>query len=69
MKSVMYGVNEALDVCYSAFGEAWLGILEREICSCTFSFADLTSAELRLALVLFEGEKDVVVAFVSSGVP
>ena len=31
-----------------------------------FPFTDLTTAKLRPALVLFEGEKDVVVAFISS---
>ncbi|MGQ9640610.1 MAG: type II toxin-antitoxin system PemK/MazF family toxin [Candidatus Bathycorpusculaceae bacterium] len=34
-----------------------------------FPFTDLTAAKLRPALVLFEGERDVVVAFVSSRVP
>lgn len=31
-----------------------------------FPFTDLTSSKLRPALVLYEGEKDVVVAFISS---
>ena len=31
-----------------------------------FPFTDLTSTKLRPALVLYEGEKDVVVAFISS---
>lgn len=31
-----------------------------------FPFTDLTSTELRPALVLHEGERDVVVAFISS---
>ena len=33
-----------------------------------FPFTDLTSTKLRPALVLYEGEKDVVVAFISSRV-
>ena len=32
----------------------------------SFPFTDLTSAKLRPALVLYESEKDVVVAFISS---
>jgi len=34
-----------------------------------FPFTDLTAAKLRPALVIYEGEEDVVVAFVSSKVP
>lgn len=34
-----------------------------------FPFTDLTSAKLRPAIVLLEGERDVVVAFISSRVP
>ena len=34
-----------------------------------FPFTDLTAAKLRPAIVLFEGERDVVVAFISSRVP
>lgn len=34
-----------------------------------FPFTNLTAAKLRPALVLFEGERDVVVAFISSRVP
>ena len=34
-----------------------------------FPFTDLTAAKLRPALVLFEGERDVVAAFISSRVP
>ncbi|MEM3905882.1 MAG: hypothetical protein QXZ17_03295 [Nitrososphaerota archaeon] len=34
-----------------------------------FPFTDLTAVKLRPALVLFEGERDVVVAFISSRVP
>ena len=34
-----------------------------------FPLTDLTSAKLRRALVIYEGEKDVVVAFISSKVP
>ena len=34
-----------------------------------FPFTDLTTAKLRPALVLFEGDKDVVVAFISSRIP
>ncbi len=32
----------------------------------TFPFTDLTSTKLRPALVLYEGEKDVMVVFISS---
>jgi mRNA interferase MazF len=31
-----------------------------------FPFTDLTAAKLRPALVLYEGEKDAVVSFISS---
>jgi mRNA interferase MazF len=34
-----------------------------------FPFTDLTAAKLRPALVIYEGEKDVVMAFVSSKIP
>ncbi len=34
-----------------------------------FPFTDLTAAKLRPALVIYEGEKDIVVAFISSKVP
>jgi mRNA interferase MazF len=34
-----------------------------------FPFTDLTSTKLRPALVLIEGEKDCVIAFISSRVP
>ncbi len=34
-----------------------------------FPFTDLTAVKLRPALVLFEGERDVVVAFMSSRIP
>jgi len=34
-----------------------------------FPFTDLTAAKLRPALVIYEGEKDVVTAFISSKVP
>ncbi|MFW6109755.1 MAG: type II toxin-antitoxin system PemK/MazF family toxin [archaeon] len=34
-----------------------------------FPFTDLSSAKLRPALVLYEGRRDVVVAFISSRVP
>ena len=34
-----------------------------------FPFTDLTAAKLRPALVVYEGEKDVVIAFISSKVP
>lgn len=34
-----------------------------------FPFTDLTSAKLRPALVLYEGEKDVILAFISSKIP
>lgn len=34
-----------------------------------FPFTDLTAAKLRPALVIYEGEEDVVVAFISSKAP
>jgi mRNA interferase MazF len=34
-----------------------------------FPFTDLTAAKLRPALVIYEGEKDVTLAFISSKVP
>lgn len=34
-----------------------------------FPFTDLTSAKLRPALIIHEGERDVVVAFMSSNIP
>ncbi|MCD6599821.1 MAG: type II toxin-antitoxin system PemK/MazF family toxin [Dehalococcoidia bacterium] len=34
-----------------------------------FPFTDLTTAKLRPALVIYEGKKDVVIAFVSSKAP
>ncbi|MCS7138966.1 MAG: type II toxin-antitoxin system PemK/MazF family toxin [Crenarchaeota archaeon] len=34
-----------------------------------FPFTNLTAVKLRPALVLFEGERDVVVAFISSRIP
>lgn len=34
-----------------------------------FPFTDLTTTKLRPALVLFEGQRDVVVAFISSRIP
>jgi mRNA interferase MazF len=34
-----------------------------------FPFTDLTTAKLRPALVIYEGEKDVVMAFISSKIP
>jgi len=34
-----------------------------------FPFTDLTAAKLRPALVIYEGENDVVVAFISSKIP
>ncbi len=34
-----------------------------------FPFTDLTTAKLRPALVLFEGDRDIVVAFISSRLP
>ena len=34
-----------------------------------FPFTDLTAAKLRPALVIYEGEKDVVMAFISSKIP
>jgi mRNA interferase MazF len=43
--------------------------LKGKIVLIPFPFADLTAAKLRPALVLFEGERDVVVAFISSKVP
>jgi len=43
--------------------------LKGKIVLIPFPFTNLTSAKLRPALVLFEGEQDVVVAFISSRVP
>jgi len=40
--------------------------LKGKIVLIPFPFTDLTSTKLRPALVLYEGEKDVVVAFISS---
>jgi mRNA interferase MazF len=34
-----------------------------------FPFTDLTAAKLRPALVIYEGETDVIVAFISSKIP
>ncbi len=34
-----------------------------------FPFTDLTAAKLRPALVIYEGEKDVVLSFISSKIP
>ncbi|VVB85319.1 PemK-like, MazF-like toxin of type II toxin-antitoxin system [uncultured archaeon] len=34
-----------------------------------FPFTDLTAAKLRPALVLYEGDKDVIAAFISSKIP
>ena len=34
-----------------------------------FPFTNLTAAKLRPALVLYEGEKDVIVVFISSKIP
>ena len=34
-----------------------------------FPFTDLTAAKLRPALVIYEGKKDVVMAFISSKIP
>jgi mRNA interferase MazF len=34
-----------------------------------FPFTDLTAAKLRPALVIYEGGKDVIVAFISSKIP
>lgn len=34
-----------------------------------FPFTDLTAAKLRPALVIYEGEKDVILSFISSKVP
>lgn len=34
-----------------------------------FPFTDLTAAKLRPALVIFEGEKDAILAFISSRIP
>jgi len=42
--------------------------LKGKIVLVPFPFTDLTAAKLRPALVLFEGDRDVVVAFISSRV-
>jgi len=34
-----------------------------------FPFTDLTAAKLRPALVIYEGDKDAVLAFISSNIP
>jgi mRNA interferase MazF len=34
-----------------------------------FPFTDLTAAKLRPALVLYEGDKDAIMAFISSKLP
>jgi mRNA interferase MazF len=34
-----------------------------------FPFTDLTAAKLRPALVIYEGEKDAIMAFISSKIP
>lgn len=34
-----------------------------------FPFTDLTSAKLRPALVIYEGDKDVILVFISSKIP
>ena len=41
-------------------------LLKGKIVLISFPFTDLTSTKLRPALVLYESEKDVVVAFISS---
>jgi len=43
--------------------------LKGKIVLIPFPFTNLTVTKLRPALVLFEGERDVVVAFISSRVP
>jgi mRNA interferase MazF len=43
--------------------------LKGKIVLIPFPFTNLTATKLRPALVLFEGERDVVVAFISSKVP
>jgi len=43
--------------------------LKGKIVLIPFPFTNLTATKLRPALVLFEGERDVVVAFISSRVP
>jgi mRNA interferase MazF len=43
--------------------------LKGKIVLVPFPFTDLTATKLRPALVLFEGERDVVVAFISSRLP
>jgi mRNA interferase MazF len=43
--------------------------LKGKIVLVPFPFTDLTAVKLRPALVLFEGERDVVVAFISSRIP
>ncbi|MBI5253553.1 MAG: type II toxin-antitoxin system PemK/MazF family toxin [Euryarchaeota archaeon] len=43
--------------------------MKRKFILVPFPFTDLTVSKLRPALVLFEGKRDVVVAFVSSKMP
>jgi len=43
--------------------------LKGKIVLVPFPFTDLTAAKLRPALVLYEGDRDVVVAFISSRLP
>jgi mRNA interferase MazF len=46
---------------FEACGEA--------MCFSPWGSTDLTAAKLRPALVIYEGEKDAVVAFISSKIP
>ena len=43
--------------------------MKRKIVLVPFPFTDLTAAKLRPALMIYEGEKDVIVAFISSKIP